>query len=94
MPWVEKVGRNDELSVLGKSSLTSVGFGAWPGLHALIQQFWQFCEKSDQALSWLGHTEMSFSVPGPVTEVCVPGAMGTQTVQDEGGGGLGAEAGG
>lgn len=31
---------------------------------------WSHSEKSDQALFWLGQTEMSFTVPGLVIEVC------------------------
>ena len=38
-------------------------------------------EKSDQALSWLGQTEKSFSVPGPMGEV-VRGVSGTQSLEE------------
>ena len=47
-------------------------------------------KKSDQAWSWLGQTEGSFSVPGPVTEV-VLGAMGTQSSAELGVEGAGWE---
>lgn len=87
-PRVEEAG-GERSSGFGGSKSSSGGFGPGPVLQPLIPQFPALWRAPLQVRP--GHTDMSFSGPGPSDSVCA-GAMGTQGSAGCGHGGLGAEA--
>lgn len=80
-PGKRKVEGRDELTVWGNLILASVGLRPRPVFHSLIQQFLVLllvtrsgqgagATEVRQSRMLAGHTEKSFSVPGPVTGPC------------------------